>query len=43
MEVHFAAGKYERALYVACTIRDYQNACNGEIPDKWLKNYQRLS
>lgn len=42
LEVPYPDPKYPRSLYVACTQRDYQMACNGEIPDRWLKNYQRI-
>ncbi len=42
LEVPYPNAKYPRSIYVACTSRDYQMACNGEIPDRWLKNYQRI-
>lgn len=42
MEVPYPDSRYPRSLYVACTPKDYQLACNGEIPDRWLKNYQRI-
>lgn len=42
LEVSYPDPKYPRSIYVACTSRDYQMACNGEIPDRWLKNYQRI-
>jgi formiminoglutamase len=29
--------------YIACTVDDYNQACNDEIPEKWLKAYQRLN
>ncbi len=42
LEVPYPNAKYPRSVYVACTHRDYNMACNGEIPDRWLKNYQRI-
>jgi len=42
LEVAYPDAKYPRSIYVACTSHDYQMACNGEIPDRWLKNYQRI-
>lgn len=42
LEVPYPDAKFPRSIYVACTSRDYQMACNGEIPDRWLKNYQRI-
>jgi formiminoglutamase len=42
LEVPYPPSQYERSLIVACTAKDYQMACNGEIPDRWLKNYQRI-
>jgi len=42
LEVAYPNAKYPRSVYVACTYHDYQMACNGEIPDRWLKNYQRI-
>jgi formiminoglutamase len=43
LEVPYPETKYSRSLYVACTHSDYQIACEGEIPDRWWKNFQRLS
>ena len=42
LEVAYPDAKYPRSLYIACTYNDYKMACNGEIPDRWLKNYQRI-
>lgn len=42
LEVSYPDAKYPRSLYIACTYNDYKMACNGEIPDRWLKNYQRI-
>lgn len=43
LEVPYPSSKYSRSLYVACTPSDYRLACEGEIPDRWWKNFQRLS
>ncbi len=43
LEVPYPDTKYSRLLYVACTPSDYKLACEGEIPDRWWKNFQRLS
>ncbi|NBC84555.1 MAG: hypothetical protein GVY19_14400 [Bacteroidetes bacterium] len=29
--------------FISCTVDDYNQACNHEVPDKWLKAYQRLN
>jgi len=29
--------------FISCTVNDYNEACNHELPDKWLKAYQRLN
>ncbi|MFW5657892.1 MAG: formimidoylglutamase [Bacteroidota bacterium] len=28
---------------IACSYKDYQDACNQEIPDRWWKNFQRIN
>lgn len=43
LEVPYPGATYKRSLFVACTNSDYQLACKGEIPDRWWKNFQRLS
>ena len=45
MEVPYpskANSKYDRHYMVPCTYRDYQVACNDEIPDRWWQTYQKL-
>jgi len=42
LEISYPNTDYPRSLYVACTAKDYQLAGNGEIPDRWWKNYQRI-
>jgi formiminoglutamase len=34
--------KYERHHLVPCSYKDYQTACNVEMPDRWWKAYQKL-
>ena len=35
--------KYERHHLVPCSYRDYETACNDEIPDRWWQTYQKLA
>jgi hypothetical protein len=28
--------------YIACSYRDYEIANSGDIPDKWLKTFNKL-
>lgn len=30
-------------VIVACSYEDYQIACNQEVPDRWLKTYQKIN
>lgn len=34
--------KNERFHIIPCSYQDYQQACNGEMPDRWWKTYQKL-
>ena len=34
--------KNERYLMVPCSYEDYVQATNGEVPNRWWKNYQKL-
>ncbi|MEI7491460.1 MAG: formimidoylglutamase [Bacteroidota bacterium] len=34
--------KYERHYLVPCSYKDYQQACNNDIPDRWWMVYQKL-
>lgn len=45
MEVPCPAGlqtKYDRQFLVPCSYREYQAACQDEIPEKWLQVYQKF-
>lgn len=35
--------KYERQFLVPCSYKDYQDACNEEIPEKWWQVYQKFN
>lgn len=35
--------KFERHTLVPCSPKDYETACNNEIPDRWWQTYQKLS
>lgn len=35
--------KYQRHLLLPCLYRDYEQALEGEIPDRWWSFYQRLA
>lgn len=34
--------KYERHYMVPCSHRDYEDACNNNIPDRWWQVYQKM-
>ncbi|NVO18503.1 MAG: formimidoylglutamase [Bacteroidetes bacterium] len=34
--------KYRHHYLVPCSIKDYQTACDNEIPDRWWQAYQKL-
>jgi formiminoglutamase len=45
MEVPYPSkpnSKYDRHYMVPCSYKDYQVACNDEIPDRWWQTYQKL-
>lgn len=45
MEVPYPTGmhqKYERQFLVSCSYRDYLNACQDELPEKWWRMYQKM-
>ncbi len=41
MEVPSAAK--DKPVFIACSLEDYKQACNHEIPDLWWKAFQKLS
>ncbi|MFN4082496.1 MAG: formimidoylglutamase [Bacteroidia bacterium] len=44
MEVPFSSdkGKRDEKYLVPCSYKDYETALNNELPDRWLKAYQKL-
>ena len=34
--------KYDRHYLIPCSYKDYQTACNNDIPDRWWMVYQKL-
>jgi arginase family enzyme len=34
--------KYERHYLIPCSYKDYQTACENDIPDRWWQAYQKL-
>jgi len=43
MEVPYYNKKNTNSLVVSCNYEDYLTACNGELPDRWWKFYQKIS
>jgi arginase family enzyme len=43
MQVPVVTDKYERHQLVPCTYADYQMACKEEIPERWLRAYEKIS
>lgn len=35
--------RFERHALVPCTYRDYEEACNNEMPDRWWQTFLKLS
>ncbi|NQY66527.1 MAG: arginase family protein, partial [Flavobacteriales bacterium] len=35
--------RFDRHHLVPCTYNDYDYACNGNLPDRWWKSYQKLT
>lgn len=34
--------KFSRHYIVPCTLKDYETACNNEIPERWLQTYNKI-
>ncbi len=43
MEVPSFKSNRLRNLLVSCTFDDYQNASNGDVPERWLKAFQKIN
>ncbi len=37
------SGKKNRSYFVSCSYSDYQLACQDEVPDKWLRAFEKLN
>jgi len=35
--------KYERHQLIPCSYADYQLACNEEIPERWMRAFEKVS
>ena len=42
MEIPYPKSGFSKSLIISCSLTDYQNACNGEVPDRWWKFYQKI-
>lgn len=42
-EVPVSSGSRQNKILISCSYEDYQRACNQEIPDRWLKAYQKMN
>jgi hypothetical protein len=42
-EVPYSVKDKEKKYIAACSYSDYERACGSEIPDKWLKYFQKLN
>jgi len=43
VEVPIISDSRRRKVLISCSHNDYQRACNQEIPERWLKAYQKLN
>lgn len=43
IKVPYPGKKTKRSLFIPCSLNDYQAASEGEIPDRWWRNFQRIS
>jgi len=34
--------KYERHYLIPCSLKDYETACDNDVPDRWWQAYQKL-
>ncbi len=42
MEIPIPKSDFQKKWLISCSEADYTQACNGNIPDKWLHAYQKL-
>lgn len=43
VEVPYIEKKKERKIIIACSERDYETAAEGDIPQRWIRYYHKLS
>ena len=43
MELPFKELESNKNICISCTYKDYQQACNQDIPERWLKAYSRFA
>lgn len=42
-EVPLISDTKQKKILISCSYEDYQEACNQEIPDRWLKAFRKLN
>ena len=42
MEIPYQKAEYQKSMIIACSSKDYDNACKQEIPDRWWKTFQKI-
>lgn len=42
MEVPYPKSGFSKSLIISCSYSDYNKACNGEVPDRWWKFFQKI-
>jgi arginase family enzyme len=43
LEVPYIRTKKQRKILVSCTEEDYLSATNGDVPERWLKSFQKIN
>lgn len=43
MEVPSFKNNSQKNLLISCNYNDYNKACNGDVPDRWLKAFQKIN
>lgn len=43
MEIPYPKSGFTKNLIVSCNMSDYNTACQGDVPDRWLKFYKKIS
>lgn len=42
MEIPYPKSGFSKSLIISCSLSDYKKACDGEVPDRWWKFYQKI-